>query len=381
MTSLQRHHAAVERPHFAALADFAPDWIVAPGDTIADVLEERGWTQADLANRTGFTKKHIFQLLRGEAPITQETGAKLEKVLGSTARFWIGLDTQYRQQLANRAELDALAKRKDWLKELPLKDMIRFGWVKETGDVALQVRECLKYFAVSSVDAWREVYARPVAAYRAPARLTRNGPAVSAWLRQGERMAEDLRCAEFDRAAFQAALQTIRGLTRVRDPHVFVPKLAKLCASAGVAVVVALAPKGCTASGATKWLSPNRALILLSVRGKSDDKLWFTFFHEAGHLLKHGKTLTFLDILGEDGLQPKEEEEADAFARDFLIPSGEWKSFVEAGHFSAVRVRGFADETGIAPGIVVGRLQYEKRIPYTQLNALKVSYTWNHADA
>lgn len=381
MTSLERVTTKLERPHVAALADFAPDWIVTPGDTIADLLEERGWTQVELASRTGYDKKHIFQLLRGEAPITQETAAKLEKVLGSTARFWIGLDTQYRQQLAIRAELDALAKRKDWLKELPLKDMIRFGWVKETGNVALQVRECLKYFAVSSVEAWREVYTKPIAAYRAPARLTRNGPAVSAWLRQGERMAEELRCADFDRAAFQAALQTIRGLTRMRDPHEFVPKLAAHCARAGVAVVVAPAPKGCPVSGATKWLSPNRALIMLSVRGKSDDKLWFTFFHEAGHLLKHGKSLTFLDILGEDGLQPKEEEEADAFARDFLIPSGEWHRFVEAGRFSETRVRAFANETGIAPGIVVGRLQYEKRIPYTHLNAHKVSYAWKHADA
>ncbi len=366
---------------YAALADFAPDWVVTPGDTIADLLEERGWTQADLASRTGFTKKHIFQLLRGEAPITQETAAKLEKVLGSTARFWIGLDTQYRQQLASRIELDALAKHKDWLKELPLKDMQRFGWVPKAASDALQVRECLRYFAVSTVDAWREVYAKPVAAYRAPAKLTKDGPAVAAWLRQGERMAEEQRCADFDRAAFQSALQSARALTRVRVSAEFLPQLVSLCAAGGVAVVVAPAPKGCTVSGATKWLSPNRALIMLSLRGKSDDKLWFTFFHEAAHLLKHGKSLTFLDILGEDGLQPKEEAEADAFARDFLIPSAAWHPFVEAGRFSETRVRSFASVTGIAAGIVVGRLQFEKRIPYTHLNALKVAYAWNHADA
>lgn len=381
MASLQRRDAAPTLPQFATLAEFAPDWIATPGEIIADLLEERGWSQADLANRTDFTKKHIFQLLRGEAPITQETAAKLEKVLGSTARFWIGLDTQYRQQLASRAELQALAKHKNWLRELPLKDMLRFGWLPKAANDVLQVKECLKYFAVSSVDAWREVYAKPVAAYRAPAKLTRNGPAVAAWLRQGERVAEGLRCAEFDRAAFLSALQSARGLTRVRAPEQFLPQLSELCAAAGVAVVVAPAPKGCTVSGATKWLSPSRALIMLSVRGKSDDKLWFTFFHEAGHLLKHGKSLTFLDILGEDGLQPKEEEEADAFARDFLIPPSDWHQFVEAGRFSATRVHAFADETGIAPGIIVGRLQYERHIPYTHLHPLKVTYTWNHADA
>ena len=126
MVSTQANVTNSMPTRYAALAEFAPDWVVTPGDTIADLLEERGWTQADLANRTGFTKKHIFQLLRGEAPITQETAAKLEKVLGSTARFWISLDTQYRQQLASHAELNVLAKHKSWLKELPLKDMLRF---------------------------------------------------------------------------------------------------------------------------------------------------------------------------------------------------------------------------------------------------------------
>lgn len=375
-TQTSRQSSAFTR--YTSLTEFAPDWIVTPGDTISDLLDERGWTQADLANRTGFTKKHIFQLLRGDAPITQETAAKLEKVLGSTARFWIGLDTQYRQQLASRAELDALAKHKDWLKELPLKDMIRFGWVSKADNVAQQVMECLKYFAVSTVDAWREVYSKPVAAYRAPSTLTRNGPAVATWLRQGEREAGSLRCADFDRAAFQAALHAARALTRVQSPSTFLPKLTTLCADAGVAVVVAPAPKGCTVSGATKWLSPNRALIMLSVRGKTDDKMWFTFFHEAGHLLKHGKSLTFLDILGKDGLHPKEEAEADAFARDTMIPQNDWNHFVDAARFAETRVRAFASAMGIAPGIVVGRLQHDKHIPFMHLNSLKVSYTWGH---
>lgn len=381
MTSIHTDASKPLPARYAGLAEFAPGWIATPGGTIAELLEERGWTQADLANRTGFTKKHIFQLLRGEAPITQETAAKLEKVLGSTARFWISLDAQYRQQLAGRAELEALAKHKGWLKELPLKDMLRFGWVPEAATDALQVRECLKYFAVSTVDAWREVYAKPAAAYRAPAKLRKDGPAVAAWLRQGERVSENLRCADYDRAAFQSALESARALTRVRSPGEFLPQLVALCAGAGVAVVIAPAPKGCSVSGATKWLSPNRALIMLSVRGKSDDKLWFTFFHEAAHLLKHGKSLTFLDVLGENGLHPKEEEEADSFSRDFLIPPTEWHRLTAQERFSEAKVRAFANEIGIAPGIVVGRLQFEKRIPYTHLNGLKVTYAWDHDHA
>lgn len=363
---------------FESLSEFAPDWIVTPGNVIADLLQEKGWTKAALAQRTGFTAKHINQLLKGDASITQETAVKLEKVLGSTVRFWLGLEVQYRELLAKKADVIELAADIDWLKELPLKDMIRFGWVSKLQNKALMVHECLRYYAVSSVDAWRVQYQRPVAAYRAAPKLTRIPAAVSAWLRQGERLADVVRCGEYNKVKFEAALTEVRALTRERDAAKFVPSLQLLCAQAGVAVVLAPSPSGCPVSGATKWLSPHKGLIVLSLRGKSDDKLWFTFFHEAAHLLKHGKSLTFLDILGEDGLNQDEEEEADTFARNFLLPATSYDSFASQGRFSQASVCTFANQQGISPGIVVGRLQFDKRLPWTHLNGLKAKYQWAH---
>lgn len=363
---------------YDSLSDFAPDWLVTPGDTISELLEERGWTKAELALRTGFTPKHINQLLKGEASITQETAIKLEKVLGSTVRFWLGLEAQYREQLAKKADAASLAGDVDWLKELPLRDMIKFGWLRKTQDAALQVHECLRYFAVSSVAAWRLQYQQPVAAYRAAPELTRTPEAVSAWLRQGERLADAIRCDDYSKSSFEAALAEVRTLTCEPEPDIFLPRLQALCSKAGVAVVLAPAPTGCPVSGATKWLSPSKALIILSLRGKSDDKLWFTFFHEAGHLLKHGKSLTFLDILGQDGLNPNEEAEADTFARDFLLPPADYNAFLSQQPFSASSIRRFAKAQNIAPGIVVGRLQFDRRLPWTHHSSLKAKYRWPH---
>lgn len=363
---------------FGSLADFAPDWIATPGDTVADLLAERGWTQVELAIRMGYSPKHINQLLKGEAAITQDTAIKLEKVLGSTTRFWLGLEAQYREQLARKADVTALAADVGWLKELPLSDMVKFGWVRKVNDKAQQVHECLRFFAVSSVSAWRLQYQQPVAAYRASVKLTRTPESVAAWLRQGERLAADVRCDDFNKVRFEAVLADVRGLTRERDPHKFLPALQRLCSLAGVAVVLAPAPAGCPVSGATKWLGANKALILLSLRGKTDDKLWFTFFHEAGHLLKHGKSLTFLDILGEDGLNTAEEAEADAFARDVLIPAADYRLLTTQSRISATNVRACAQTLGVSPGIVVGRLQYDRRLPWTHLNDLKVKYVWAH---
>lgn len=365
-------------PGYESLADFAPDWISTPGETIADLLEERGWSQVDFATRTGFTPKHVHLLLQGKAAISEDTALRLERVLGSSARFWMNLETQYREQLLRREAIASLAHEAAWLRELPLKDMVTFGWVEKTADKAQQVYACLRYFGVATVAAWRAQYEQPVAAYRAAEKLTRTPAAVSAWLRQGEREAEKLRCVEFSRERFEAALQDIRGLTLERDTSKFVPALVEKCAQAGVAVVFAPAPKGCPVSGATKWLSAHKALIMLSARGKSDDKLWFTFFHEAGHLLKHGKRLIFLDILGEDGLKPEEEEQANAFARDFLINAASYREFCGNGLFTEAAIRAFAQQEGVSPGIVVGRLQFDRRLGWDRLNKLKVSYRWGH---
>ncbi|HCO49774.1 MAG TPA: XRE family transcriptional regulator, partial [Spirochaetaceae bacterium] len=171
-----------------------PDWVSPPGDTILDALEEKGWTQAELAERTGYTRKHINQLTQGKAPINEETALKLERVLGSSAGFWLNREAQYRELLARRSELEDLKSSVPWLSELPLADMVRFGWIQKHGNRALQVAECLRYFGVANVKAWREKYQALVLAYRASEKVVKEHGAVVAWLRWGERQSETLVC-------------------------------------------------------------------------------------------------------------------------------------------------------------------------------------------
>jgi len=149
--------------------------------------------------------------------------------------------------------------------------------------------------------------------------------------------------------------------------------MIELCAQSGVALTFVPPIKGTRAYGATRWLTPRKALIELSLRGKTDDHLWFTFFHEAAHILKHGKRRAFIEGLEEHNAQ---EEEADAFATDFLIPRAEYNEFLEEGVFTKSAIGCFAREVGIAPGIVVGRLQHDKHLDYSRYNNLKVRYRW-----
>lgn len=353
---------------------FQPDWLSPPGDTIADLIEEQSWAQAEFAQRTGYTTKHVSLLINGKAPITEETAIKLERVLGSTARFWLTREAQYREAVARKHEYDVLATQADWLKFLPLKDMKKFSWVSEYKHKGQQVAECLSFFGVASIKTWGIRYAEPIAAFKASDKFKNNAPAVSAWLRQGERVAAEIECGAFEKVAFKKVLTDLRKLTNESDPNIFIPKLVEACSKVGVAIVIEPAPKGCTASGATRWLSSNKALLMLSLRHKTNDHLWFAFFHEAAHILLHGKKMLFLEI---QGLDDKHEQEADAFARDWLIPPEQAKG-LELLTKTYDAVEAFAKKVGVAPAIVVGRMQNEGYLPWTHLHKFKVHYKWNH---
>jgi len=353
-------------------ASFNADWASPPGDLIEEVLEEHGWTRAELAQRLAFSPKHVNELLKGRASITADTAERLERVLGHDAGFWLRLEANYQQDLVRLQQLDQLASQKDWLKELPLRWMQGEGWVDTCSHAGQQVSACLKFFAVASIEAWRERYGQPLAVYRTSKSYATQQGALACWLRRAETQAASIACRPYEARSFRAALQEIRPLSCEADPSMFVPRLQALAAAAGVAVVFVPAPPGCRVSGATQWLSPDRALIALSLRHKTNDHLWFTLFHEAGHILKHGKKATFVD--GLDGVDEEHEAVADRFAADQLIPPASAQKL--QGLRSEQEVKAAAKALGIAPGIVVGRLQHERWLPRTHLNGLKVSYRW-----
>jgi Zn-dependent peptidase ImmA (M78 family) len=154
-------------------------------------------------------------------------------------------------------------------------------------------------------------------------------------------------------------------------------ELVELCASAGVAVVFVPELPKTGVSGATRWLG-DKAVIQLSLRYKSNDQLWFTFFHEAGHIMLHGRKDVFIEGKGMDG---KQELEADDFACDHLIPQADYTDFVATRKLTIAEIEAFAAEVTIAPGIVVGRLQHDEFLPRNQGNKLKVFYQWSAAKA
>lgn len=347
------------------LVGFRPDWTSAPGDTISDILEERSISTTEFARLIDQTPEEVSDLLQGRSTITLGIARELERILGASVEFWMTRDYQYREGIAELTDAE-----RQWINELPVSDMIKFGWLKPIPLPAEELVSCLKFFNVPSVEAWHKKYAQvnQLVTFRTSPSYDSRPGSIAAWLRRGEIEAEDIECWSWDPEGFKSSLERIRPLTRRKDPNLFIPQLQRICAENGVAVAVVRAPAGCSTSGATNFIDSHKAILMLSYRYLSHDQFWFSFFHEAGHLLLHNSTNLYLE--DDDTLRTSEEQEADDFAESILIPPEHRSEMLSLRGNSRDVIR-FAVQLGVAPGIVVGQLQHYGKVPYNWLNGLK----------
>ena len=330
-------------------------------------------SQADLSRRTGRTTKTINGIVRGKEPLTPDTAIQFEKVLGVKARFWSELERNYREYLAGVSEAKRMAADVSWLKCLPIAVMKARGWLPRDTDKVRLVDAALRFFGVASVREWKRVSLNEQFAYRKSGKASIKPGHVATWLRAGELGAHAIECEDYSKKVFRNGLSSLRSFTTT-TPDIFQPAIVDMCSNAGVAVVFIPEITGAPISGATSWLSKNKAMIQLSLRYKTNDQLWFSLFHEAGHILLHGKKDVFLEFHRKECVV--REDEADRFARDLLIPMRAYTDFVKADRFSRQEVSDFAKAVGVHPGIIVGRLQHEYVIPFKNLNGLKMRLNW-----
>ncbi|MGE5401966.1 MAG: ImmA/IrrE family metallo-endopeptidase [Ignavibacteriales bacterium] len=357
------------------LYEFVPDYAIAPGLTLEDVLRDRRMPQAELARRTNRPLKTISEIVSGIAQITPETAIQFEHVLGIPASFWLNLESNYREALARIKERKTLEGYIEMLRKFPVKELVRLGWIPKVQNPVGQLQTLLDYFGVSSLDMVDNVYSKVKVACGQSKAYNVDMYAIYSWLRKGEKEAQGIDCKPFDARVFKANLLRIKSLIG-KKPEEMTAKMKECCAEAGVALVCVPEIKGCRACGVSGWLGKDKALIMLSLRHKTDDHLWFTFYHEAGHILLHNKRETYVDI-DNSKEDAKIELEANRFASNFLINPNEYLKFVCANDFSRSHIVQFASRQQVSPGIILGRLQHDDYLPFnTSLNHLKVHYIW-----
>jgi HTH-type transcriptional regulator/antitoxin HigA len=358
----------------AGIVELAPRWASPPGRTIRAILDQMGRPVDDLSELLSIDNKTAADLLNDQAAISPDLAERLSESLGASPGFWTKRYAQYQEDLL-RVEAD------QWARSAPSELFSTLGWVERTDSWTGRIQNLLDFFGVPDLPSWQGRYEPALAGvhYRRSNAFDSNDVAVAAWLRRAQLEARSIPLSPWNAQAFADSMANIRKLTWLKEPGEFLPRLAAVCASAGVALVVVRTPHGCPVSGATYTTEEGAALIVLSARYLSDDHLWFTFFHEAAHLLLHPSGSTFIDWLDSQELDADAsslEGEANSWASARILAD----SLVEECRRNRLTHRfvlTIAHESGVAPGLVVGQLQHLKLLPQNQLNKLKRRYRWN----
>jgi len=353
--------------------EFTPDWFSKPGDSLRELMIRRGVAPHVVAGHLDGGITALRGLLDGTAVIDSEHASALSKLLGGTVSFWLKRQSNYEVALERAVDRAIDSEADAWL-QLTVPGARPKGRLSKEKRRA-EIRRRLVFFNVSTIRAWEERYGRICSntLFRTSQAFESDDRAVLMWLRCGELGADLVSTRPWNAGNLQDRLQEIRKLSKVKRPELFLPKLKELCAEAGVAVLVKKAPKGCRASGASRMVAPDKAMILLSFRGLSDDKFWFTVFHEIGHLVLHGAK-TFVDADMEE--LDDSEREANEFASRCIIPKNRESEFrrLDANEASVIR---FSVSVGVSPGLIVGQMQHCDMIRRDQMNGLKRYWKWN----
>lgn len=355
-------------------AKFSPDWRTPPPSrTILDLLARKGMSLADFDSAARLTPSSLGDVVGGFRSIDRAMALALERHLGGSCEFWISRERQYRESLSSSGE-QSLAQ---YLRQiLPLRDMLAYGWLTPFRRGDSEENAAIRFFGVQSKEEFKARYdglAEAISFRRSEAFELEVG-SLAAWMRAVELQAEEIECRDWSKAKLRENLERVRRLTWERDPAKFMPALRSLCSEAGVAMAFVRAPRGCPVSGATKFLSPTKALVALTFRHLTDDHFWFSFFHEVGHLLLHDERETFIESqsIATDCL----EAEANDFASSTIVPS-EFVSRLERLSANKYEIVRFARLVGVSPGLVVGQLQHRKILRHNQMNRLKRRFAWS----
>jgi len=348
---------------------YEPDYAVSPGQVLEEIIESQNIKKGDLADKCGLSSKTMSLILNGRAPISAETAIQLERVVGIPASTWSSLEADYRLFQAKLNERKQLIECQEWLQHVPVSELVKRGIIQRS-NTAEMIEQLLTFYGVGSIRAWDGELKQLEATFRRSTSFISSPEAIMTWLRIAELRGLQVTCESYKKAKFEKILSDIRSLS-CDTPDVFGPKMKNMCAQSGVALVFIKELPKTHVCGATRWLSSNKALLALSLRYKTDDQLWFSFFHEAGHILLHGKKNAFVDEVTVE--LNVEEEEANQFAAELLIPPSEYERFINRNEYTPSAIRSFAEEINVSPGIVVGRLQHDNIIPWrSQLNHLKL---------
>jgi len=346
---------------------YIPDKAIHPGRIIAEALAREGMTQKSLSDRTGISEKHLSQIINGEASITVDTALSLENALGGSASFWINLEKNYQETKARIERLELLNTEIAALPKFPYNELAKRGYVEHVSNREKKVENLWKFFGVNSLSF---VSTTESVAFRKRPSLDIKSEAIATWLRCGEMEVKKQKLPDYSDSALKEILTAIKALS-VKKPEEYSEETIKVLNGVGVALIYIEHFPGTGVSGAVRWIGET-PVIQLSLYYPWADVFWFNLYHELGHLLLHGKKEKFIEFDKKElALTKSKEVEADEFAGNELIPSKSYTEFMSDPFITKQRIKKFADDLGIHPGIVAGRLCHDRKVRWNLVSSLR----------
>lgn len=337
-----------------------------PGEYLLEALEAQEITQSEFARRAGISEKHVSQLVSGKVGMSAAMALAAERILGGSARLWLNLDTAHRLWVAKQERQAQEVYHTEWAKQFPLKDLRERRYVTQPRVNGETVSELLSFFGVSGIPQWESLHDNLGVQFRESPTYTASKKSQAAYLRICEIRAEVWDLPPYNREKMEAAVQTVRQNLH-RDPQDLLQQAMEALKKAGVALIVEPATEKSRLSGAAFWPRRNKAILALTMRFKTADHLWFSFFHEAGHILLH-RDRQILETPEGTGVL---EDEADSFAREILIPADAYRRLVKEMPLTEARLLSAAESYWLPVDSLVGMLQHDKVIAHGEFNHLK----------
>ena len=352
----------------ATINHYYPESVTHPGEILLEALEERELGAKEFAIKTAKPEKTITAVLKGKSAITPDMAILFEQVLKIPAHFWLEAQRNFDEYQARVNYQTSIDEAVNWAKTFPYARMASFGWVPKTIKIREKVIHLFSFFEVVSIKAWDDFYINQKlqVSFRISLKDHENATAIASWLRQGELQAGHLDAPEFDKAEFKNTLPRIKEIMATQ-PQDFFEQLQLLCLKAGVKVVHTPCLPRTAIHGSTRWIN-NVPLIQLSGRYKRNDIFWFTFFHEVGHILLHGKKYISIENVAYAGENQEYEKDADVFSSDFILSEKEELEISNNETLTTNDIVLYAKKFGTHPASIIGRLQHKKVIAYGQGN-------------
>jgi len=344
---------------------YFPQSVTHPGKTLEEKLEDLEMGPKEFALRSGKPEKTITAILKGDSSITADMAVLFEHVTKIPANYWMNHQRNYDEYISRVKYQQVIEKAVIWADKFPLQQMIRLGWIEKHSSKTETTEQLLAFFGVASDQAWEDYYFNQQlkVAFRISLKQVSDPYAISAWLRKGELSAQQVHHQAYSEKELKAALPVLKSLMATQ-PEDFFQQLQAICLKAGVKVVYTPSISQAPINGATRWLNDS-PLILLTGRGKRNDIFWFSFFHEVGHILLHGKKEIFLEEIEYQDKDLEKEKEADAFAVKWTFSQDEETELLKKIPRKVEGIYAYAKKINTHPGLIIGRLQHKKYVPFT----------------